>query len=63
MKDSWLTIVTINQKLKYYKNRPVDEINENFLEGLSFFFRFEYSVNSIFCKFSGLLYGNNVSIE
>lgn len=63
MKDSWLTVVTINQKLKYYKNRPVDEINENFLEGLSFFFRFEYSVNSIFWKFSGLLYGNNVSIE
>lgn len=63
MKDSWLTVVAINQKNKYYKNRSVDEINENFLEGLSFFFWFEYSVNSIFCKFSGLLYGNNVSIE
>ena len=63
MKDSWLTVVNKKKKYKYYKNRPVDEINENFLEGLSFFFRFEYSVNSIFWKFSGLLYGKNVSIE
>ena len=63
MKNTELALVALFQYTKYCKIISANEYKVSFSGSLSVFYAVKHSVNSIYKKkYSGLLYGNDVSV-
>lgn len=62
MKDTELTVVALNQYIKYCKITTVNEVRESLLISLSDFSGVEHSVKTFVNDDSWLRYGDSVSV-
>lgn len=62
MKDTELAVVALNQYIEYCKITSINKTKESLLKGLSENLVVEYSVKAFVKDYSGLRYGDSVSI-